>query len=70
MRRQSSCSVGQGREWGVRDEPVYFGNVTFRPGDYLYSDEDGVIVVRCPSGLLPEIDIFPVADGVPETSKY
>lgn len=30
--------------WGVRDVPVHFGGVTFRPGDYLYSDVDGVLV--------------------------
>lgn len=32
------------RSWGVRDVPVQFGGVTFRPGDYLYSDIDGVLV--------------------------
>jgi regulator of ribonuclease activity A len=31
---------------GQRDLPVRFGGVTFRPGDWLYADEDGVIVAR------------------------
>jgi regulator of ribonuclease activity A len=30
---------------GQVDVPVRFGGVTFRPGEYLYSDEDGVVVV-------------------------
>lgn len=29
---------------GERDVPVTFGGVTIRPGDYLYADEDGVVV--------------------------
>lgn len=29
---------------GERDVPVTFGGVTFRPGDFLYSDEDGIVV--------------------------
>lgn len=29
---------------GQRDIPVRFGGVTFRPGDWLYADEDGVVV--------------------------
>lgn len=29
---------------GEADVPVSFGGVTFNPGDYLYADEDGVIV--------------------------
>ncbi|HPE61636.1 MAG TPA: ribonuclease E activity regulator RraA [Thiolinea sp.] len=29
---------------GLRDETVHFHDVTFTPGHYLYSDEDGVIV--------------------------
>ena len=28
--------------------PVTFGGVTFNPGDYLYADEDGVIVTAKP----------------------
>lgn len=29
---------------GQRDVPVSFGGVTFQPGDWLYSDEDGIVV--------------------------
>ena len=31
---------------GQRDIVVRFGGVSFRPGDWLYADEDGVIVAR------------------------
>jgi len=31
---------------GQVDVPVRFGGVTFRPGEHLYSDEDGVVVLR------------------------
>lgn len=31
---------------GQRDLPVRFGGVTFRPGDWIYADEDGVVVAR------------------------
>jgi regulator of ribonuclease activity A len=27
---------------------VCFGEVTFTPGDYVYSDEDGVLVSKAP----------------------
>jgi regulator of ribonuclease activity A len=30
---------------GQVDVPVRFGGVTFRPGEHLYSDEDGLVVV-------------------------
>ena len=30
---------------GTVDVPVSFGGTTFRPGEHLYSDEDGVVVV-------------------------
>jgi regulator of ribonuclease activity A len=30
---------------GQVDVPVSFGGVTFRPGEHLYSDDDGVVVV-------------------------
>ena len=30
---------------GAADVPVTFAGVTFRPGDYLYADLDGVVVV-------------------------
>jgi regulator of ribonuclease activity A len=29
---------------GQRDLPVHFAGVTFRPGSWVYSDEDGVLV--------------------------
>jgi regulator of ribonuclease activity A len=31
---------------GDRNVPLTFGGVTFAPGDYLYADEDGVIVAK------------------------
>ena len=33
---------------GDRDIPVTFGGVTFQPGEYLYVDEDGVLVASQP----------------------
>lgn len=33
---------------GDRDLPVTFGGVTFNPGEYLYADEDGVLVSTRP----------------------
>jgi regulator of ribonuclease activity A len=33
---------------GERDVPVRFAGVTFRPGDWVYADEDGVIVSHTP----------------------
>lgn len=36
---------------GVIDIPVYFGSVTFQPGHYLYSDEDGIVVLPSPAAL-------------------
>jgi regulator of ribonuclease activity A len=35
---------------GDRDVPVRFGGVTFRPGDYVYVDEDGIVVSHSPLG--------------------
>jgi regulator of ribonuclease activity A len=32
------------RGFGVKGEPVHFHGVTFTPGEYVYSDEDGIIV--------------------------
>jgi regulator of ribonuclease activity A len=29
---------------GALDVPVSFGGVDFRPGDWLYSDEDGILL--------------------------
>ncbi|MFI0371327.1 ribonuclease E activity regulator RraA [Actinomadura sp. 1N219] len=31
---------------GAVDVPVMFGGVEFRPGDWLYSDEDGIVVAE------------------------
>ena len=36
---------------GERDVPVEFAGARIRPGDYLYADEDGVLVA--PRALLP-----------------
>lgn len=33
---------------GDRDIPVCFGGVTFKPGDFLYADEDGILVSEKP----------------------
>ncbi len=33
---------------GRRDLPVRIGGVTIRPGDHIYADLDGVVVVRAP----------------------
>lgn len=33
---------------GEQDIPVTFGGATFTPGEYLYADEDGVIVSETP----------------------
>ena len=32
------------RQQGIRDIPVHFAEVTFTPGHYVYSDEDGILV--------------------------
>ena len=29
---------------GERDIPLVFGDATFKPGDYLYSDDDGILL--------------------------
>lgn len=29
---------------GARDVPIRFAGVTFRPGDFVYADEDGIVV--------------------------
>ena len=39
-RRSAKLATGQ------VDVPVHFGGVSFRPGEHLYSDEDGVVVLR------------------------
>jgi regulator of ribonuclease activity A len=33
---------------GDRDVPVSFGNITIRPGDILFSDDDGIVVKTAP----------------------
>ena len=33
---------------GERDVPLIFGDATFKPGDYLYADEDGILVSSVP----------------------
>lgn len=33
---------------GERDIPVHFAGVIFNPGDYLYADEDGILVSGIP----------------------
>lgn len=35
---------------GAVEVPVRFGGVTFHPGEYVYADEDGVVVVGAPIG--------------------
>lgn len=35
---------------GQADIAVSFGGVTFRPGQYLYADEDGIVVSAAPLG--------------------
>jgi regulator of ribonuclease activity A len=39
-RRSGRCEPGE------VDVPVTFGNVTFRPGDYVVSDDDGIAVLH------------------------
>jgi len=39
------------RGHGERDVPVRFAGVTFHPGDYLYADEDGLIVSGTPLAM-------------------
>jgi regulator of ribonuclease activity A len=35
---------------GERDVPVRFAGVSFHPGDYVYVDDDGVVVSQRPLG--------------------
>lgn len=37
-------------DMGIVDIPVSFAGVTFRPGEYLYADEDGIVVTKEPVG--------------------
>jgi len=34
------------RNQGVRDVPVHFADITFNPGEFLYADEDGIVISR------------------------
>lgn len=36
------------RNEGERDVPVRFAGVTFRPGDFVYVDEDGIVLAHGP----------------------
>jgi regulator of ribonuclease activity A len=36
------------RTAGILQEPVSFAHVTFKPGYFLYSDEDGILVSQKP----------------------
>ena len=33
---------------GQLNVPIHFGRVTYRPGDYLYADEDGTVIAPFP----------------------
>ncbi|ATX79936.1 regulator of ribonuclease activity A [Mariprofundus aestuarium] len=34
------------RNQGVIDIPLHFADVNFNPGDYLYADEDGIVIAK------------------------
>ena len=34
------------RNQGVLNIPVHFANVTFNPGEYIYADEDGIVIAK------------------------
>ncbi|MDX8406657.1 MAG: hypothetical protein R8K50_10985 [Mariprofundus sp.] len=36
------------RNQGVPDTPLHFADVTFNPGEYLYADEDGIVISARP----------------------
>ena len=44
MARAAHPRRSEKRGHGERDVPVRFAGVTFHPGDFVYADEDGVIV--------------------------
>lgn len=44
MARATHPRRSEKRGHGDRDVPVRFAGVTFHPGDFLYADEDGLIV--------------------------
>lgn len=37
------------QDQGLRDVPVQLGGVWVRPGDWLYADEDGIVVMSAPA---------------------
>jgi regulator of ribonuclease activity A len=37
------------RDQGLRDVPVQIEGVWVRPGDWLYADEDGIVVMAQPA---------------------
>ena len=37
--------IGPGRGEGARDVPVHFAGVTFLPGDYVFADASGIVVL-------------------------
>lgn len=54
-RRSATHGVGE------IDVPVTFGSATFTPGEYLWSDEDGIVVTRAEvrrHRILPEVTGF------------
>jgi regulator of ribonuclease activity A len=34
------------RDQGVLDIPLHFADVTFNPGEYVYADEDGIVISK------------------------
>jgi len=36
------------RNQGVMNLPICFANVTFKPGEYVYADEDGIVISEKP----------------------
>jgi regulator of ribonuclease activity A len=47
VRAMATCPLKTGKRGeGQRDLPVRFAGVTIQPGDWVYADEDGVIVSR------------------------
>ena len=34
------------RDQGVMDIPLHFAEVVFNPGEYLYADEDGIVIAK------------------------
>ncbi|MDX8395220.1 MAG: ribonuclease E activity regulator RraA [Mariprofundaceae bacterium] len=34
------------RNQGVPNIPIHFADITFNPGEYLYADEDGIVIAK------------------------